>query len=228
MAPALFHACASLTIEHTDIWRLNLADLQQHETALRALLTRHEIESISSRPRALTRATLRLLLGTYLECLPEAIQLRTGIHGKPSLDCAVKQGNGRDIRFSLSRSDEVALVAVALECELGVDLECLRRVPGCLAIARRYFSSTQYEQLREAPPEKRCECFLRLWCCHEAKEKLSGYGIQLLGTKPRMSRKKTSVPETRDISWQERDGEEYVATLATAASMRQLRHWTLP
>lgn len=228
IAPAVFNASASFTRKDIDVWRLKLIDLQHHETALLGLLDRHEAAGMSSRLRALSRAALRLLLGAYLECSPETVCLQTGAHGKPGLNHASRQGNARNIRFNLSHSGHVALVILAIGCELGVDVERLRPVPRCLEIARRYFSLGQYRQIQNASLKERDECFLRLWSRNEAKEKLSGHGIRLLGAKPRMDRQESSTLETRDISWHDQDGEFYIATLAVATGTHRIRHWTLP
>jgi 4'-phosphopantetheinyl transferase len=60
-------------------------------------------------------------LAVYLDPEPEQIQLREGEHGKPHLADREEQ-----LRFNLSHSGGLALVAVSGEFEVGVDLERVR------------------------------------------------------------------------------------------------------
>ena len=219
MAPALFHAASSLTAGDVDVWRLDLSALQRHEAALLGLLQRHERDL--SGHRGMARAALRLLLGAYLECLPEKIRPRAGTHGKPKLDG--RQGNRRDIRFNLSHSDSMALAAISLRREVGIDVERLRKIPACIKIARRYFSADDCERLEAASQKKRNEVFLRLWSRHEAIAKTLGVGVHRLGSK----RKKVKNIEVQDISWREPDGVFYPAALGVAGSISRLRRWSL-
>jgi 4'-phosphopantetheinyl transferase len=71
-----------------------------------------------------SHVALRLLLGASLEVHPSAVPLTReacprcgGPHGRPTL------GHGRPLRFSLSRSEGHALVALRRGLDVGVDLE---------------------------------------------------------------------------------------------------------
>jgi hypothetical protein len=94
---------------------------------------------------------LRRVLAVYLNEEPEQIRLEQGEHGKPRL--AGPQG---ELRFNLSHSGEIALVAVSGEREVGIDVQRMR--------------------------PKREEAFYRDWACHEAHVKCLGAG--LLGARP--------------------------------------------
>ncbi len=60
---------------------------------------------------------LRLLLARYLDADPRELRFELGAHGKPALE------GGADLRFNLSPSGELLLVAVATGMEVGVDVE---------------------------------------------------------------------------------------------------------
>src|SRR6478609_10153867 len=68
--------------------------------------------------RAAGRGALRRVLARYLDRDPEAIELTGGEHGKPAL-----AGDRPLFRFNLSHSGALALIAVAAEREVGVDIE---------------------------------------------------------------------------------------------------------
>lgn len=64
------------------------------------------------------RWALRQVLGCYLEPAPAEIELCLGSRGKPMLAKADAQ-----LRFNLSHSDELALIAIAGGREVGVDVQ---------------------------------------------------------------------------------------------------------
>lgn len=73
------------------------------------------------------RWALRGVLGRYLELEPATIDLRLGIRGKPML-----AEPDAPLRFNLSHSGELALIAVAGEREVGVDVQLIGAKPGKL------------------------------------------------------------------------------------------------
>lgn len=70
------------------------------------------------------RWALRSVLGGYLEREPATIGLRSGSHGKPALAAP-----DAPLRFNLSHSGELALIAVAGEVEVGVDVQLIGSRP---------------------------------------------------------------------------------------------------
>lgn len=70
------------------------------------------------------RWALREVLGRYLERDPAAIELRFGERGKPML-----ADPGASLRFNLSHSGELALVAISEEREVGVDVQLIGSRP---------------------------------------------------------------------------------------------------
>ena len=72
------------------------------------------------------------------------------------------------MRFNLSHSGDVTLVAVARDSEVGVDVERIRPVIEMRAIARRWLGRDDMADERE---------FLRAWTRHEAMLKALGVGL---------------------------------------------------
>jgi 4'-phosphopantetheinyl transferase len=93
-------------------------------------------------------------------------------HGKPSLANAAA-----DIRFSVSHSGGLALLAVARGREVGVDLEAIREDVETDKLAERFFSEQEWQSLRLLPPEQRVPAFFRCWTCKEAFVKAQGVGL---------------------------------------------------
>jgi 4'-phosphopantetheinyl transferase len=106
-------------------------------------------------------AMVRVLLARYLEVEPSAVVFERGPRGKPHV---------AGLRHNLAHADDTALLAVALDVELGVDLE-------------RYDAAIEPAQLARlvlAPAEAHCverRAFLRVWCRKEACLKATGVGL---------------------------------------------------
>jgi 4'-phosphopantetheinyl transferase len=139
------------------------------------------------RAYALSRMSLRVILGRYLGIDPADVQLERGRcsqcggrHGKPYVSGAI----GR-LDFSLSRSDDIALIAVGLGIAVGIDVESRRHLPvDDLAEA---LSDEEWSWV-SARPGERSSRFLHLWTRKEAYLKGVGLGLTVplsaIGTLP--------------------------------------------
>jgi 4'-phosphopantetheinyl transferase len=166
-----------LTHADVHVWRV---DLNQRTATQRALLSSDECER-ADRFRfqedrdhfIVARATLRSVLAGYLGAEAHGLRFDYGAHGKPRL--AVQSHS--ELRFNLSHSHGRALIAVALEREVGVDIECLRRAVADEQIARRFFSPREVASLAALPPAEQSAAFFRCWTRKEAYLKARGDGI---------------------------------------------------
>ena len=118
------------------------------------------------------RSALRELLAGYLDAAPEEIEFRYGEAGKPEL----AQGS---LRFNVSHSHDLALIAMAREWELGVDIERIRTGVEREGIAERFFSPGEAAALRAMAAEERDEAFFRCWTRKEAYVKARGGGLSI-------------------------------------------------
>jgi 4'-phosphopantetheinyl transferase len=100
----------------------------------------------------------------------------------------------------------MALVAVAFQMEVGVDVERLRPLPECLAIAERFFPPGEAAALALTPPDRREHEFFRRWTRIEAM--LKARGIGLYGAGASLDGEWTVLPV--DV------GERYTAAVAAA------------
>jgi 4'-phosphopantetheinyl transferase len=116
--------------------------------------------------------TLRRVLAPYLGEAPEEIELSAGEHGKPRLADEPER-----LAFNLSHSGPLALVAVARDREVGVDVERVRPERDLLALAERALAPEQAVAVREAAGPERPRLFYELWTRHEARLKCLGVGL---------------------------------------------------
>jgi 4'-phosphopantetheinyl transferase len=122
------------------------------------------------------RGALRRILAAYLGVPPEDVRLEQNEHGKPRLGAAFA---GSGIRFSATHSEELALVAVARDRELGVDLERVRSLTTADAIADRWFARAERRHLQALPEADRLVAFYAHWTLKEAFAKARGLGLTM-------------------------------------------------
>jgi 4'-phosphopantetheinyl transferase len=177
------------------------------------------------------RGLLRRLLGRYLGCDPAGLRFSYGPRGKPFLP-----DHPSGLRFNVSHSGGLALLAFARDRELGVDLERERTVPEAEEIARRYFSLREGAELRELPEPERTHAFFRCWTRKEAFIKATGDGLsQPLeafdvtlgpGERPRLVRVEGKPAESR--RWWLEDVEPapgFAGALAVGGRPRRVVRW---
>ncbi len=114
---------------------------------------------------------LRLLLGRYLTLDPLALRFEAGEHGKPFLPDA-------PIEFNLSHSSDLALIAVARERRVGVDVERVRPMPDLEDLAQRVCTPDELVMLTSLAEPLRAHAFLGVWTRKEALAKATGEGIR--------------------------------------------------
>ena len=120
------------------------------------------------------RATLRELLGRYVGTPPDQVRFAYTAFGKPKL--TPEFGGPHCVKFNLSHSADLALIAVAWDAEVGVDVEHIR--PSDYSdIARSSFAPSEIAQLRAAPRHLQARAFFSSWTRREAYAKARGEGL---------------------------------------------------
>jgi 4'-phosphopantetheinyl transferase len=165
------------------VWLAPLAVAASDLSALAASLSADERERAGryrfERDRrffAAGRGILRRLLGAYLGLPPAAIAFTTGPHGKPRL---ISGGPGDSLRFNLSHSGGLALIALARGREVGVDLERVRPIGDLPTLAGSCCSRTEARRLLALAEADRLPAFFRTWTRKEAYLKARGDGLSL-------------------------------------------------
>jgi 4'-phosphopantetheinyl transferase len=156
------------------------------------------------------RGMVRALLGWYLAIPPERVEIEPDVRGKPSLAAS--------LRFNVSHSGELILVAVALDREVGVDLERIEPSTVDVRIAEHFFSRREAAELRAVPAAQRPNAFFARWTRKEAYLKARGDGLAGL----------TDGGTPQDPRWSVRalePGPGYVGALAAWGHGWHLEAW---
>jgi 4'-phosphopantetheinyl transferase len=114
---------------------------------------------------------LRRVLARYLETAADAIRFETTTFGKPFVV-------GTAVSFNLSHSDGLALCAVTVNGQVGVDVERIRPVTDADDIVKRYFAPLEAREYARLPPSERPATFFSTWTRKEAFLKATGLGVQ--------------------------------------------------
>jgi 4'-phosphopantetheinyl transferase len=157
------------------VWTI---DLEEAALDLPELLSDDEItrfSSINHKKARLdflrSRACLRLILASYLGVTAADIVFSYNENGKPELALS----GYPSLSFNLSHSDKYCLLAVAADSEIGVDVERVQATRDYHALARRFFTPSEFQLIRNAQDEG---LFYRMWVLKEASVKARG--MQLL------------------------------------------------
>ncbi len=119
-----------------------------------------------------TRAIVRSVLAGYLSEDPASLHFCHGPSGKPTL-----ADSSPFLRFNLSHSNNLLLLAVTFGREVGVDLEAMREPVHFEMLAEHYFTVDDQWALRITPSAQRCRKFFELWTRTEARLKAHGRGL---------------------------------------------------
>jgi 4'-phosphopantetheinyl transferase len=164
------------------VWTCPLSRYDASAEALQLLLCSEERTRLERfaferdrRRFALSHGLLRLILSGYVGEAPEKLLFDIAPRGKPSL--VLRKRSGPDLRFSLSHSGGMALVAVACGREVGVDVEEIRADVHDLELAKRFFAPAEAQVIAEATGDFRRRLFYRYWTAKEAFLKGRGGGI---------------------------------------------------
>ena len=172
-----------LSINEVHIWSVPL-ERSDHETAcLAQILTDEEqararafIFEKDRRRWTVAHATLRLLLGRYLQADPRALRFVTNEYGKPALAPSFAESH---LHFNLSHSGTLALSAFVYEQHIGVDVEYMRPGIEHEELATHFFSARECAALHTLPEALREEAFFLCWTRKEAYIKARGLGLSL-------------------------------------------------
>ena len=163
------------------LWRVGLDVEDTVAVALEASLDPDEIArsrrfrlSRERRRFVVGHGILRRILGAYLDRAPATLCFSRGPHGKPALEAPSAPDR---LEFSVSRSGNLALYAVARGRHVGVDVERVRPDFDWRPIAARYQTSAQVARIAALPPDTQLVAFFGWWTRSEAYVKACGEGL---------------------------------------------------
>jgi len=204
------HGPNALGLGEVHVWRARLDLLPAQLRDLEGLLDDKELDR-ANRFRFLVhrnryvarRGILRKLLSRYLHVSAKGIALEYTRFGKPFL---AKQ-YGSDICFNASHSQNLALMVLTREREVGIDLERVQVDFVDHAIPEQFFTPRETAILRALPTNRQPEAFFELWVRKEAYVKGRGTGLSIAldsfevsfgdGAPARLLRTEPDVSETK-------------------------------
>jgi len=171
-----------LTPDEVHVWCVNLDVPHGWSASFYASLTGDE-RNRSERFRfdrdrrrfIVAHGVLQDLLGRYLGTRPDRISYVYNAFGKPELNPMF----GSRLKFNLSHSAGLALVAITADSSVGIDLEYIRAQSDLADIARRFFSPEEADCLMAVPSHLRTEAFFSCWTKKEAYLKACGEGLAI-------------------------------------------------
>jgi 4'-phosphopantetheinyl transferase len=130
---------------------------------------------------AAAHALLRETLSDVTGLPPEAWRFDTNAHGKPNL---VSGLSPLPLSFNLSHTRGFVACAVALDADVGLDVEQVSREINWRTIARRCCASSELASIDHlTDPASQTARFIELWTLKEAWSKALGVGMaRVLGT----------------------------------------------
>jgi 4'-phosphopantetheinyl transferase len=123
------------------------------------------------------RAAIRQLLAGYLGLPPQDIRLTAGTPAVTAIRAKPALANDPRLRFNLAHAGDRAVLAVAWEREVGIDLEPIDAGFDLPPLLRAACTAAEIVRVEALPPELRIEAFLGLWTVKEAYLKGLGVGV---------------------------------------------------
>ena len=179
-----------------------------------------------------TRGILRILLSRYIGVQPTELIFSTQPHGKPML----VSPSFFPIEFNVSHARGMALIALASQHTVGIDVEWINRNVQDRDIAERYFSARESAYLASLSPPERSHQFFSYWTCKEAYLKMQGKGItgglaqcelSIEPAQPEVGLSLLDQQGEREACalYRIRGGAEHVGAVAIACPSAQISYW---
>ncbi|MGH9968807.1 MAG: 4'-phosphopantetheinyl transferase family protein [Pyrinomonadaceae bacterium] len=229
---AMAQELPSLATDDVHVWLLRLDEYVVHFEWFLQTLAPEDLEKLCrfhfQKDRehfAVARVMAKTILGGYLNVAVQEVHFRYNAFGKPAL---VDPGP-KDLRFNLSHSNDLALLAVVCGREVGIDLEYQRAEIANEDIARRFFSASEVESLARLPKDLQFEAFFKYWTCKEAYIKGIGTGLSFpldkftvslnpLGAHKRLEVAGNEEETTRWMFWDVSPNSQYAAAVVAEGS----------
>jgi 4'-phosphopantetheinyl transferase len=124
-----------------------------------------------------TRALVRTVLSRYVPLDEAAWVFATNAHGRPHI--ANVDATAHDLRFNISHTQSLVVLAVARGREVGVDVENTHAHNVDFGIADHFFAPAEVAALSNVPPDERQFRFFEYWTFKEAYIKARGMGLSI-------------------------------------------------
>ena len=126
------------------------------------------------RTYVLAHSVLRCLLARRVAASPATIRFGRGRYGKPFL---LRDAGAAGVRFNLSHTMGWIAIAMALDVEVGIDVEAIDPLSSSLQLADQFFCTDELQSLYALPASARLQGFFNCWTRKEAFIKATGEGL---------------------------------------------------
>jgi len=120
-----------------------------------------------------SHAMVRYALSEYFDMRPREWVFSLSDRGRPE----VANHGLPSIRFNLSHTKGLAACVVCLSSDCGVDVERIFGRHNPVGVAKRMFSTAEYEHMLQLHDQEQLEYFFTRWTLREAYVKARGIGI---------------------------------------------------
>ncbi len=124
----------------------------------------------------ITRALCRTVLSYYGDREPAAWRFEANEYGRPEIS---NDELATPLRFNLSNTQSLIACIVALDVDVGVDVEDTARPGQTVEIADEFFSPREVAELRSTPIARQRERFFEYWTLKESYIKGRGMGLAI-------------------------------------------------
>jgi 4'-phosphopantetheinyl transferase len=173
----------NLAADEIHVWRSHLVRNASDRAAFASCLSPDErarasrIHFARDRDRFIVaRGTLRTLLSYYVNVPPVALRFFYGQYGKPFLE---RERHKQNVSFNVSHSCDLALYAISLNRDVGIDVESVSPDFVNAEMARQCFSRVELRSFWSVPSELRMEAFFNGCTRKEAYIKALGMGLSI-------------------------------------------------
>ncbi|CAM4415826.1 4'-phosphopantetheinyl transferase family protein [Zobellia nedashkovskayae] len=217
------------------IWYFNSNDFDELDRYLK-LLSQDEIERANRfkfqkdrKTYILARGLLRILSERYLNIHDDQVCFTYNEFGKPSYDLKTL------LRFNVSHSGELIVLAFVAKGEVGVDVERIKTNFDIVKIAEGFFSKDEVSSVLAFPEEKRAKAFFNCWTRKEAFIKAKGVGlsfdltsfsVSINDNNPELLRTQWNPSEKNDwklFSFVPQEG--YCSALSVSSAINKVSHF---
>ena len=228
----------SLSKDHIDIWLCDLKQLAGDINNYYSILSEDERERADNlkvddkkQQFIITRGTLRQRLGLLTNIDPKDFVFEYLEHGKPVLSnnhqCA-------DITFNVSHSNDLALIAIAQEHSIGIDIEKINYKSNHQTLITRFFSKAEQADFQTMPDANKAKAFCACWTRKEAFIKAVGDGVSYgldkfdVAVDPENQTPNLNLHNPSEETWSAINlpiNDEYMASLVSDRDNLSVRCW---
>jgi len=171
----------SLSKDHIDVWLCDLKQLSGEINNFYSTLSDDECNRADKlkvedkrQQYIITRGVLRQRLSLVTNIKSEDFVFKLLKHGKPVLN---NDARFTDITFNVSHSNDLALIAVAKNQNIGIDIEKINRESNYQALMTRFFSKAEQAEFQTIQEATMARAFCACWTRKEAFIKAVGDGV---------------------------------------------------